>query len=150
MSLWHNVPFIATIECMTTAQQILIGYATIALSAGFLLGVILGAVRSKQSSARNLATAHVETLLQGAVLLGVAFALGLTDFDGRLATWGATLLAIGSAMQAVGVTLNWITGTVDQFAERSPGFLLNSASTFAAVPGLAILAYGILSAVISQ
>ena len=59
--------------------------------------------------------------------------------------WGAVLLVIGSAMQATGVTLNWLTKTKDQFAERSPGFFINSASTFVFMPGLIITVIGILT-----
>lgn len=83
--------------------------------------------------------------MQGAMHLGLAAAVGATAFDSTLATWGAILLAIGSGMQASGVTLNWITKTGDQFAEKSPGFVINSMSTFVIFPGLLILAYGILT-----
>ena len=48
-------------------------------------------------------------------------------------------------MQAIGVTLNWMTKTGDQFAEKSPGFVLNSLSTFASFPGLVIIAIGVLA-----
>jgi len=61
------------------------------------------------------------------------------------ATWGAVLLIVGSAMQAVGVTLNCVTNTADQFAQRSPGFGLNSLSTFVIWPGLVVTVVGILA-----
>jgi hypothetical protein len=48
-------------------------------------------------------------------------------------------------MQAFGVTINWMQNVGDQFAQRSIGFYANSASTFVAIPGLAVIAYGILS-----
>ena len=48
-------------------------------------------------------------------------------------------------MQAVGATLNWATGTEDQFAQRSPGLLVNSTSTFVIWPGLVIIVAGILT-----
>lgn len=130
---------------MSTAQQILVTYGMIVLIVGFGLGSILGMLRMKSPSVRNLAMAHVETLMQGSMHLGLAAAVGATAFDSSLATWGAILLAIGSGMQATGVTLNWITKTGDQFAEKSPGYLINSTSTFVIFPGLIILAYGILT-----
>jgi hypothetical protein len=43
------------------------------------------------------------------------------------------------------VTLNWLTKTGDQFAQRSPGFKINSASTFVMWPGLLLAAWGILT-----
>ena len=76
---------------------------------------------------------------------GLAFAIGMVGFYSRTATWAAVLLVIGSAMQAVGATMNWLTKTGDQFAERSPGFKINSLSTFATWLGLTLAAWGILS-----
>jgi len=130
---------------MSTAQQIFLAYGTVILVVGFTLGSILGMLRMKQPSIRNLAMAHVETLMQSAMHLGLAFAVGAVGFGSSLATWGAALLAVGSAMQATGVTLNWLTKAVDQFAEKSPGYLINSASTFVIFPGLLITAWGILT-----
>lgn len=130
---------------MSTAQQVFLGYGTVILIVGFSLGSILGMLRMKSPSLRSLATAHVETLMQSAMHLGLAFAVGAVGFDSAAATWGAILLAIGSGMQATGVTLNWLTKTGDQFAEKSPGYLINSASTFVIFPGLLITAWGILT-----
>lgn len=130
---------------MSTAQQWFIAYGALITAVGFGLGGILGMVRMQHPAARNLATAHVETLMQAGLHLGLAFAIGAVGFDSTAATWGAALLVIGSAMQATGVTLNWLTKTGDQFAERSPGFMLNSTSTFVAMPGMIIIVIGILT-----
>ena len=130
---------------MGTAQRVFIGYGTTILIVGFALGGSLGLVRMKSAQARALATAHVETLMQAAVILGLGFAVGAVGFDSTAATVGAWLLVAGSAMQAIGVTSNWLTKTIDQFAERSPGFVINSASTLVIWPGLVVTAYGILS-----
>lgn len=130
---------------MSTAQRVLIGYGTIILVVGFGLGTVLGMVRMKAPVARNLATAHVETLMQSALHLALAFVVGAVAFDNGTATTGAWLLVIGSAMQALGATANWINGVGDQFAERSLGFYVNSAATLIALPGLAITGYGILT-----
>jgi hypothetical protein len=130
---------------VSTAQAIFIGYGTVILVVGFVLGTVLGSVRMNAPPIRTLATAHVETLMQAAVHFGLAAAVGAVGFDSGAATWGAVLLVAGSAMQAIGVTLNWITTTSDQFAERSPGFKINSLSTFVIWPGLAITCFGILT-----
>jgi hypothetical protein len=130
---------------MTTAQRLLIGYGTIILVVGFVLGTLLGMLRMKAPAIRNLATAHVETLMQAAMHFGLAFAVGIVGFNSTTATWAASLLVAGSAMQAIGVTLNWLTKTGDQFAQRSPGFKINSASTFVMWPGLILAVWGILS-----
>ncbi len=130
---------------MSTAQRVFITYGTVVLILGFGLGAVLGLVRMKAPAARSLATAHVETLMQAAMPLGLAFAVGAVGFDSGAATVGAWLLVIGSALQALGVTINWVQNVGDQFAERSLGFYSNSASTFVAIPGLALIAYGILT-----
>ncbi len=130
---------------MSTAQRLFIGYGTVILMAGFVLGTLLGMLRMKVPAIRNLATAHVETLMQASMHFGLAFVVGMVGFRSTAATWAAALLVAGSAMQATGVTLNWLAKTGDQFAERSPGFKLNSASTFVMWPGLVLSAWGILS-----
>ena len=126
-------------------RQLFIGYGTVITIVGFALGGLLGLLRMKAPAVRSLATAHVETLMQAALHFGLAYAVGRTGFDSSAATWGALLLVIGSAMQAIGVTLNWVTKTKDQFAEKSPGYLFNTAGTFPAWPGLLITAIGILA-----
>jgi hypothetical protein len=130
---------------MSTAQRVFVGYGTAVLVVGFVLGTALGMLRRKAPEIRALANAHIETLMQAAMHFGLAFAVGAVGFHSGAATWGAWLLVIGSAMQATGVTLNWITKTTDQFAERSPGLLVNSLSTFVIWPGLLITVVGIFS-----
>jgi hypothetical protein len=130
---------------MSTAQRVFLGYGTVILVVGFVLGTVLGMLRRKAPSIGPLATAHVETLMQAAMHFGLAFAVGAVGFDSSAASWGAWLLVIGSAMQATGVTLNWVTKATDQFAERSPGFVVNSLSTFVVWPGLIITGWGILT-----
>jgi hypothetical protein len=130
---------------VSTAQRLFIGYGIAILVVGFVLGTVLGSLRTKRPPIRTLATAHVETLMQGAMHLGLAAAVGAVRFDSTAATWGAALLIVGSAMQATGVTLNSVTATGDQFAERSPGFVVNSLSTFVIWPGLLITGFGIFS-----
>jgi hypothetical protein len=132
---------------VSTAQRLFVGYGTVILVVGFALGAVLGAKRMKAPAVRNLATAHVETLMQASMHLGLAFAVGIVGFHSSAATWAASLLVIGSAMQAAGVTLNWLTDAKDQFAERSPGFLVNSVSTFVMMPGVLLVTWGILTRV---
>ncbi len=130
---------------MSTAQQLFLAYGTIILAVGMVLGIILGMLRANQPDIRTLAMAHVEVLMQSSMHFGLAFAVGAVGFESGWATIGATLLVVGSAMQATGATLNWVTKTRDQFAEKSPGWMINSASTFAMAPGMAIAAIGILA-----
>ena len=130
---------------MSDAQQLFLIYGTLVLLAGLVLGTILGILRMNAPPIRTLATAHVETLMQAPIHLGLAFAVGAVGFESGWATWGALLFVAGSGLQAIGVTLNWITKTGDQFAERSPGFYVNSVSTYAVLPGAIITVAGVLS-----
>ena len=130
---------------MSTAQRLFVGYGTVIVVVGFVLGTVLGVVRMKAPVVRNLATAHVETLMQAVLHFGLAFVVGIVGFHSTTATWAALLLVVGSAMQAAGVTLNWLTATGDQFAQRSPGFMINSASTLVMWPGLLLTAWGVLT-----
>jgi len=137
--------FLVYADTMSTATQLFITYGLVILVVGFGLGFILGMLRAKHPSLRNLASAHVETLMQGSMHLGLGFAVHTVGWDTGWTTAGAWLLVVGSAMQASGVTLNWITKTGDQFAEKSIGYMINSASTFVIFPGLIIIVIGLLT-----
>lgn len=131
---------------MGTAQQIFLGYGIVVLAYGILLGVPLGAARMRAASAsRHLVNSHLSGLIQGGIVLGLAAAVGAVSFDSTPATVGAVLIVAGFAAETIGGTVNWIQSTGDQFAERSPGFLINSLSGFLAIPGVLILAYGIVT-----
>ena len=130
---------------MSTAQQWFTAGGVVMLGIGFALGSALGLARSKAPSARGLAMAHVETLMLGTMLLGLGFAVAATDFSSSTASIGAVLLVAGSFLQASGAILNAVQGVKDQFAEKSPGLIANTLSSFITVPGLAITAIGVLA-----
>ncbi len=131
---------------MGTAQKLFLGYGVVALSYGLLLGIPLAAARTKAAAAsRHLVNSHLSGLIQGGIMLGLAAAVGAVDFDSTMATVGGLLLVAGFAAETIGGTVNWLQSTGDQFAERSPGFLINSLSGLLAVPGVLICAYGVLS-----
>ena len=131
---------------MSTAQDVLVTYGLLALLYGLILGIPLARARMNAPAAsRHLVSTHVSALMQGPLHLGVAFALGAVAFDSTLAVVAAALLVAGSALELGGGTVNWLLATGDQFAERSPGFLLNSLTGPLAIPGLALLAYGVVT-----
>jgi len=76
---------------VSTAQQLFIGYGVIILGVAFVLGAILGGLRMTVPAVRTLAMAHVETLIQAALHLGLAFAIAAVGFRSTAATWGAAL-----------------------------------------------------------
>jgi len=58
------------------------------LTVGFVLGTVLGMLRRNTASIRNLATARVETLMQAAMHLGLAFAMEQSNSTRRLRSYG--------------------------------------------------------------
>lgn len=130
---------------MTTAQSILIVYGVVVLTYGFILGVPLAAVRTRQPQAsRHLVNAHLSGIIQGGVHLGLAYAAGTADLTSWLVTTAAILVVSGSALELLGGTVNWLQATGDQFAERSLGFAINSLSGPPSIIGGAVLAIGVI------
>lgn len=130
---------------MSTAQQWFTAGGVVMLGIGFTLGSALGLARSKAPSARNLAMAHVETLMLGTMLLALGFAVSVTEFSSTTASIGAVALVAGSFLQAGGAVLNAVQKVDDQFASRSPGLIANTLSSCLTVPGLAIIGVGVLA-----
>lgn len=133
---------------MTTAQNILVVYGVVILTYGFMLGIPLAAVRTRQPQAsRHLVTTHLSGIIQGGVALGLAFAAGFADLTPWLATTAAVLIVAGSALEAAGGTINWLQATGDQFAEKSLGFRVNTLSGPPAIIGAAIVTIGVIRGV---
>ena len=131
---------------MTAAQDILVTYGLLAILYGLVLGIPLAAARMKAPAAsRHLVATHVSALIQGPLHLAIAFAIGSVTFNSDLAVVAASLLVAGSVLELLGGTVNWLHGTGDQFAAKSPGFLLNALTGPLAISGMAILAYGVIS-----
>lgn len=129
---------------MSTAARVLIAYGVAIVAYGLLLGVPMARIRSANPQApRHLVTTHLSALMQGPVVLGFAFAITAVGFDSGLATVAAVTLLVGLVLEALGGTLNWLRGTGDQFAERSPGFVANAVSGPITILGAAVLVGGV-------
>jgi hypothetical protein len=132
---------------VTTAQSIFVVYGVVILAYGFMLGVALATYRMKAPRApQHLVTTHLSAIIQGAVHLGLAFAIGFADLGTGWAVAAAWLLVAGSSFEIVGGTINWLSGTGDQFAEKSLGFRFNSLVGPPAIIGIVIVAVGVLRA----
>lgn len=130
---------------MTTAQNILLVYGVVILTYAFALGIPLAAVRMGHPQAsRHLVTTHLSGIMQGGLHLGLAFALGTANLDAGLATTAAVLLVVGSTLETMGGTLNWLQATGDQFAEKSLGLRFNSLSSPPILIGMSIIAVGVI------
>lgn len=133
---------------MTTAQTIFVVYGVIILAYGFILGVPLAAQRMRSTRApRHLVTTHLSALIQGALHLGLAFAMGSFELGIGWANTAAWLIVVASAFETLGGTINWLSGTDDQFAERSFGFRFNSLVGPPAIVGILIIVVGVVRGV---
>ncbi len=115
---------------------------------GFVLGVPLAASRMKTPQAsKHLVTTHLSAIIQGAVHLGLAFAVGFADLATGWAVAAAWLIVAGSGFEIGGGTINWLSGTDDQFAEKSLGFRFNSLVGPPAIIGIVIVGLGVVRAI---
>ncbi|MCZ7528840.1 MAG: hypothetical protein M5U14_22175 [Acidimicrobiia bacterium] len=130
---------------MSTAQQVLVAYGVLIIGYGFILGIPLARERAVAAEASaHLVGRHVASIMQGPVCLGLAYAFGVTGFESGLATAAAVLVVAGAAVETVGGTVNWLTRTGDQFAERSLGYRFSAASGPVAVIGIVVATAGVL------
>lgn len=130
---------------METAAKVLIVGGMLNLAYGVITGLFLTNVRMRSAEApRYLTLAHIGPLMQGPMLLGLAFALGLSSLAGGIETLAAWLLVAGSAGIAAGDTLNWTGKVGDAFAERSPGFVIQAGGGALTGVGVLIVLVGVL------
>ena len=128
---------------MNAAESIFLVYGLVILTYGFILGVPLAAVRIKAPQAsRHLVTTHLSAIIQGAVHLGLASAVAMLEMEGGWIVTAAWLIVAGSVFEIIGGTINWLSGTEDQFAQKSLGFRLNSLVGPLAIIGIVIVAVG--------
>ncbi len=108
---------------MPTASKILVVVGMINLLIGALSGIPMALVRQRGAPEvpKYLTMVHLGGLMQGPLLLGIAFALTISTLSAWVATTAAILLAIASALLIAKDTLNWQQGVRDEFAEQSLG-----------------------------
>jgi len=132
---------------VTTAQSIFVVYGVVILAYGFVLGVPPAASRMKAPQAsKHLVTTHLSAIIQGAVHFGLVVAIGFADLGTGWAVAAAWLVVAGSAFEVLGGTINWLSGTGDQFAEKSLGFRFNSLVGPPAIIGIMIVVVGVIRA----
>ena len=134
---------------MGTAQKILIVTGMLMFLGGIVTGMAMGLVRMGGAPAapRYLTIAHEGAYMQGAMLLGVAYAMNLADLGDGTLTLAAWLLAIGAGLLFVKDILNWRMGVEDEFAEKSLGLMLGNVMTPFHSIGMVILLWGVIAGV---
>lgn len=120
------------------------GVANLVLS--FALGWLLSMKRMKEPAARHhwLLVAHTVALQEGLLLLALGWAVTFAAVASTAAAVGAWLVVVASIFQDASGIANWLTRTDDQFAARSPGWVLASVNAVLNTAGLAILSYGVV------
>lgn len=130
-----------------TSLKILVVAGVASLTYAFLLGIPMARARMKSPTApRHLVTTHLESLILGAILLGLTAALAFSTLAKGWENLAAWLLVGGGILSVAGGTLNWLQGVGDQFAARSPGFLLQAASSPLSVVGVVVVLAGVVKA----
>jgi len=133
---------------MTLAEQILVLGGIINLVYGFITGFMLAVIRQRQPVApKYLMFAHTGPLMQGAMLLGLVFAVQMAQLSTGMETTGAVLLTIGALLLAIKDTVNWWQTIGDEFGEKPVlGLALGMLSVLTSSVGLLILAVGVIAA----
>ena len=72
--------------------------------------------------------------------------MGFTELGIGWANAAAWLLVVGSGFAMIGDTINWLSRTGDQFAERSLGLRFNSVVGPTTIIGVTIVLVGVLRA----
>ena len=133
---------------MDTATRVLIAGGTSVLFVGFLLGIPMAITRSRAPRApRYLLIAHLAALIQGGLLLALTVAVGFSTLSTGLETVAAWALVAGIALFVLGSILNWLQGSEDAFAEKTPGNKVSASGTLGVLVGGGIVLYGVLAAI---
>ena len=133
---------------MTFAEDLLVLGGVINLIYGFITGFVLAVIRQKQAVApKYLMFAHIGPLMQGAMLLGLVFAVQMSTLADGVETAGAALLVVGALLLATKDTINWWQTIGDEFREKPVlGLAIGTLSVLTSSAGLLILTIGVIVA----
>ncbi|MFG3157350.1 hypothetical protein ACGF7W_35550 [Streptomyces sp. NPDC048219] len=133
---------------VTVAEKVLIVGGVLNLAYGVLLGYPIVVMRAKGAPAtpKYLMSAHISTLLHGAMLLSLVWAARFSEAGAGWEEAAAWLLVVSSALVAVKDTLNWLTGVKDEFGEHAKPALLGGLAALPETMGIGILVVGVLEA----
>ena len=134
---------------MEIAAKILIVGGVLNLAYGFVTGFLIARIRMGSPTVpKYLMLAHTGPFMQGAMLLGLNFALIMSTLSDDIEQIAAFLLVLGSALLALKDTLNWLASVEDEFSEKPTGIMeLGAASVLCSTIGMVIVLYGVLTAI---
>ena len=132
---------------MDTASKILIVTGMANLMVGALSGIPMGLMRQGGAEVvpKYLTMVHLGALMNGPILISVAFALTTSTLSPWIDTTAAVLLALASAIILAKDTINWRQEITDEFAQHSLGLKLGQAFGPMEVVGLALATACVLS-----
>jgi hypothetical protein len=133
---------------ITAAEKVLIAGGVLNLAYGVLLGypMVVTRVKGAPATPRYLLATHVETLLQAAVLLGLAWAARLSALGPGWLDAAAWLIVVSTALVAAKGTLNWLTGVKDEFTDKARTVPLGALAALGMTTGVGIFVVGVLQA----
>ncbi|MDV6234289.1 hypothetical protein CH379_001425 [Leptospira ellisii] len=131
---------------MLLPEKILIIAGVLNLAYGSLTGFPYALARKKaEFPSRYLQAAHIGSLMQGAMLLGLVIAFRYANLSETLGLIGASLFAVSSAFLALKDTVNWLQGIKDEFQENPIlGKSLGAVGVMTNVAGIFVIVYGVL------
>lgn len=132
-----------------TAAKILVIGGLFSLVFAFIMGFVLSRVRLKDHTVEQtrLLGVHVVALWEGFMLLGLVWAVALSNLSSGVETLAAVLLVAGGALQLASNFLAWAKGLVDLFAPpRGIVYVLAATNAALAFTGLLILVFGAVKA----
>jgi hypothetical protein len=130
---------------MQTAAKILIVGGVLNLALSFVLGYALSNKRLKppHEGPYYLLLAHKNALQESFMLLGLVFAVQLAKLPDGVKTLAAVLVVASSVLQDGGAIVAWLSGTKDEFRERSPSFYIVTVNAILVTIGVGILLVGV-------
>ena len=135
---------------LDTASRILILGGMLSLVASFVIGFILSRYRVNPPhvAPAYVHLAHKNALWEGFMLLGLVWAVQLSNLAEGLETIAALLIVAAAAFQVVSSLVAWLAGTEDEFRQRSVSFYLATINALLVTVGVAILLFGVVGAML--
>ena len=130
-----------------TAAKILIigGLASLLYSFGIAFKLALERLADPEADRHLLLQVHVVSLWEGFMLLGLVWAVVLSDLSTSLETVAALLLVAGGTLQVIGNTRAWRENNQNLFAPpRGLTYQIARLNAILAMAGLVILVVGAL------
>ncbi|MEA2646787.1 MAG: hypothetical protein QOE92_1870 [Chloroflexota bacterium] len=132
-----------------TATKILVLGGLLSLVASFAIGFVLSRYRLRPPNVAPayVHLAHKNALWEGFMMLGLVWAVQLSSLPDGVETVAAVLIVAAAGLQVLSSVVAWLSGTQDEFAQRSLSFYLATINALLVTPGVLILLGGVVAAI---